>query len=100
VLEACVRQAWPFITLGAPTPERTEQRLFIDPHFSMSDAAGNPIEGTALFRLEPLAGRILVEVRLAERAVTLQFDNRAELIVSNFPTPETAGPPPWHGGQK
>jgi hypothetical protein len=97
VLEVGVRQAWPFITFGAPTSERTERRLFIDADFSLSDAAGAAIGGTVLARLEPLVLRIVVEVRLAETALTLRFDDGAELKVSNVATPETIGPPFWLG---
>jgi hypothetical protein len=97
VLEVGVRQASPFITFAAPTPDREERRLFIAPGFSMSDAAGKPIEGPVLVRLEPLMGRILVEVRLSEGVGTLQFDNGAVIEVSTVPAPAPTDPPPWRG---
>lgn len=97
VLEVGVRQAWPFITFGAPTPERKEHRLFLDPEFSLVDADGTPIDGSALSRLEGLLRQVLVEVRLERRVARLRFDNRVVLAVSDLPAPQTEPPPDSRG---
>lgn len=99
VLEVGLRQAWPFITFGAPTPEREERRLFIDADFSMTAASGESVEGTALVRLEPLTLRIVEEIQLAAELLTLRFDDGVVLTVSSLANPDTVGPPWWIGGE-
>jgi hypothetical protein len=85
VLAVGLRQAWPFVTFGAPIDERDERTLWIDTDFSVTDESGSKVTGSPLTRLERLILLIVRDVALGRDDLVLRFDDGSSLAISNAP---------------
>jgi hypothetical protein len=97
VLEVGRRQAWPFLCLGSPEPERAERRLFIDTDFCVAAPSGAQIEGSALTRLDRLVLLLVTDVRVGGAGLYLRFDDGAELRISGEANATTTHDVWWLG---
>lgn len=98
VVEAGVRQAWPFLTFALPNDDN-ERRLYIDTTFRLDDkdlTDGDPERAAA--ELLILNNRTVTEVTVADdRSLTVRFDPGQSLIVAGAAAAFTTHDAWWFG---
>jgi hypothetical protein len=78
------RQAWLFVTFGAPTTDREERTLWIDNPWRIVSSRGADAEGT-LADLEQLVTLYVANVDQGADELSIGFDNGSRLLVVNEP---------------
>jgi hypothetical protein len=82
VLTVGRRQAWLFVSFGAPTAERQERTLWIDNPWRIEPGGS---DHATLADLEPLVTLYVEEVDLGTEELSIRFDNGRRLVVANAP---------------
>ena len=82
VLTVGRRQAWLFVTFGAPTAEGEERTLWIDNPWHIEPGGSDQ---ATLADLEPLVSLYVKEVDLGREELSIQFDDGRRLVVTNTP---------------
>ena len=77
------RQAWLFVTFGAPTAERVERTLWIDNPWRVEPGGSDQ---ATLANLEPLVTLYVENVELGTDELSIRFDDGRRLVVANVPT--------------
>ena len=100
VLEAGVRQAWPFLTFTSPHPD-SERRLYIDTGFAIEPDGQRCDDGDA-FRaaaaLIAFSAYTVTEVETTlEGGLALTFNDQKVLRIDGVASSFSAGEPWWIG---
>jgi hypothetical protein len=78
------RQAWLFVTFGAPTTDREERTLWIDNPWRVESLRGADAQGT-LANLEQLVTLYVETVEQGPDELSIRFDDGSRLLVVNEP---------------
>jgi hypothetical protein len=100
VVEVGRRQAWPFLTLCANRPEKSDEiRLYIDTAFEVAPGPAYSADGETsqlLVAIGALENLTVVAAAVGEVGdPSLTFDNDRVLRVSGVASAYTGGPPWW-----
>jgi hypothetical protein len=82
VLTVGRRQAWLFVTFGAPTEARDERTLWIDNPWRIEPGGSGQ---ATLADLEPLVTLYVDEVDLGTEELSIRFDDGRRLVIVNAP---------------
>jgi hypothetical protein len=91
VLAVGRRQAWLFVTFGAPTADRAERTLWIDNSWRLESSRGAG-GGATLSDLERLVTLYVEAVEQEADELSIRFEDGSRLLVANEPAdPDSDG---------
>jgi len=82
VLAVGRRQAWLFVTFGAPDAERQERTLWIDNPWRVEPVVS---DHATLANLEPLVMLVVQAVDVGTEELSIKFDDGRRLVVASAP---------------